>query len=290
MLAKRLARHGMALSGGSLAAVLAQNVASASAPPSVVFTTIKAASLFGAGQAVAAPVISVKVAALTEGVLNTMLLTKLKIATALLLAVTALSAGAGLLAYARPAVQEARALKPAPAGGGAAWTDVTELDVEGRVQWVAWNGKLIATVSGTDQRNPQVVTLWDSQTGKPKRTLLEITRPVFSAVFSPDGRIVACNTHRFEGTLELHEVKLIDPETGREKGTCVAPDNLHGPTIAFSPDGMLLAGGTSVKTEGGNTVCGGVVLWDVPGGKLRWNKRGHALHVRGWRSPPTARS
>src|SRR5947209_1042933 len=39
MLAKRLARHGLTVSGGSLAVVLAQNTASASAPMSVVFST-----------------------------------------------------------------------------------------------------------------------------------------------------------------------------------------------------------------------------------------------------------
>ena len=46
--------------------------------------TVKAATAVAAGQA-AAGVVSVKVAALTEGVLRTMLLTKLKIATTLLL-------------------------------------------------------------------------------------------------------------------------------------------------------------------------------------------------------------
>src|SRR5260370_216146 len=51
MLAKRLARHGLAVSGGALAAVLSQSTASASVPTSVVSSTIKAASLFAAGQA-----------------------------------------------------------------------------------------------------------------------------------------------------------------------------------------------------------------------------------------------
>ena len=51
MLAKRLTRRGVALSGGALAAVLAQNVASAGVPDSVVSSTIRAASLFAAGQA-----------------------------------------------------------------------------------------------------------------------------------------------------------------------------------------------------------------------------------------------
>jgi hypothetical protein len=59
---------------------------SAGVPNSVVDSTIKAASRFAAGQAVG--VISIKVAALTEGVLKTMLLTKLKTVAAMLFVVS----------------------------------------------------------------------------------------------------------------------------------------------------------------------------------------------------------
>jgi RNA polymerase sigma factor (sigma-70 family) len=91
-LAKRLARHGLAVSGGTLAAVLAQNAASASAPTSVVFSTIKAVSVYVAGPA-APGVISLEVAALTEGVLKTMSLTRFEIALAVLLVFAVLGAG-----------------------------------------------------------------------------------------------------------------------------------------------------------------------------------------------------
>ncbi len=83
MLAKRLARHGSAVTGGVLATGLSQS-ASAGVPASVVSSTIKAASLFAAGQAAATGVIAPTVATLVEGVLRTMLLSKLKIATAVL--------------------------------------------------------------------------------------------------------------------------------------------------------------------------------------------------------------
>jgi RNA polymerase sigma-70 factor (ECF subfamily) len=95
LLAKRLTRHGLALSGGSLAAVLSER-ASACVPALVVSATIKAASVFAAGQAAATGVISAPVAALTEGVVRAMLLTKLKTGMALLLAVGLLSAGWGV--------------------------------------------------------------------------------------------------------------------------------------------------------------------------------------------------
>jgi RNA polymerase sigma factor (sigma-70 family) len=84
MLAKRLARYAPALSGAALAAALVQDTASAGVPRSVAFSTIKAATLFAAGQAAAGGLLSGKAVALAEGVLQTMLLTKLKIATAVL--------------------------------------------------------------------------------------------------------------------------------------------------------------------------------------------------------------
>jgi RNA polymerase sigma factor (sigma-70 family) len=98
MLAKRLARHGLAVTGGALAAVLSPGALSAHVPVSTVSTTIQAASLWAAGQA-APGVISAQVVALTEGVLKTMLLKKLKLATVVFLMVTAASVGAGGLIH-----------------------------------------------------------------------------------------------------------------------------------------------------------------------------------------------
>jgi RNA polymerase sigma factor (sigma-70 family) len=96
MLAKRLAGRGLTVSGASLAAVLTQNAAPASAPASVVAYTIKAVSVFAAGEAVKV-VISARAAALMEGVLMTMLFSKLKTVTALVLVL--LTCVGGALAY-----------------------------------------------------------------------------------------------------------------------------------------------------------------------------------------------
>jgi uncharacterized protein (TIGR03067 family) len=85
MLAKRLARHGPAMSVGTLAAVLSEKAASACVPSSVMSSTIEAITAVAAGQAAAAGLISAKVAALTEGILKTMLFAKLRVALAVLL-------------------------------------------------------------------------------------------------------------------------------------------------------------------------------------------------------------
>jgi RNA polymerase sigma factor (sigma-70 family) len=89
------AMAGGALAGGALAVELSRNAASASAPAALVVSTIKAATLFAAGQA-AAGAISARVAALTEGVLQTMALTKHKTALVILLVAVLGLGGAGL--------------------------------------------------------------------------------------------------------------------------------------------------------------------------------------------------
>jgi RNA polymerase sigma factor (sigma-70 family) len=96
MLAQRLARHGLALSGASLPTVLSQNTASATVPSGVVGSTIKAATLLAAGQAAATGVISVKVLALTEGVVKAMFLTRLKTGVTIMLGMGLLGISCGL--------------------------------------------------------------------------------------------------------------------------------------------------------------------------------------------------
>jgi RNA polymerase sigma factor (sigma-70 family) len=97
ILAKRLTRHGLVMAGGALGMMLAQKVASAGVPAPVVSSTTKVASLFAAGQAVATAVVSTRIAALTEGVLKSMLISKLKATVVLMLAVGALGITAGAL-------------------------------------------------------------------------------------------------------------------------------------------------------------------------------------------------
>jgi hypothetical protein len=108
MLAKRLARRGVVLSGVLLGAVLSQQSASASVPALMVSKAIKVASLMAAGQA-ATGVISVKAAALTEGVLKAMFLSKLKGVLAIVLVVGLILAGAAGLHFPTRAADQPKA-------------------------------------------------------------------------------------------------------------------------------------------------------------------------------------
>jgi RNA polymerase sigma factor (sigma-70 family) len=92
LLRTRLARRGVALSAGLFAALLAERAAAA-VPAALVRATIRTTVLAAAGQALA------PAAALAEGVLKAMFVTRLKIATALLLAFGALLVAAGVWAH-----------------------------------------------------------------------------------------------------------------------------------------------------------------------------------------------
>jgi len=96
-LAKRLTKHGLTLSGGVVAAVLSQRAASSNVPIELIASTTKAASSVAAtGQVAAAGVVSTKVAALTEGMMKAMLLTKLRFVTTLVLALVPIGVGWGV--------------------------------------------------------------------------------------------------------------------------------------------------------------------------------------------------
>ena len=97
LLAKRLARNGISLAGGLLAMAAVQG---AGLPASLVVSTVQAATAGAAGQAAATGLISTQVAALTEGVLKAMLLSKLKVATIVLLTLTLLGVLGALQTYA----------------------------------------------------------------------------------------------------------------------------------------------------------------------------------------------
>jgi RNA polymerase sigma factor (sigma-70 family) len=95
LLAKRLARHGLAVSGGAVAVALSHSAASASVPAPLLRSTIQAATLVAANHP-AAEVVSASVAALTEGVLKTIFLSRVKLATAVVLVVGLLGIAWGM--------------------------------------------------------------------------------------------------------------------------------------------------------------------------------------------------
>src|SRR5262249_11846491 len=93
ILAGRLKRQGLALSGGALAVALGQRAAEALVPATLLQSVAQAGAHVAAGQAPAALAFSAHVLALTEAVMKAMLIGKLKSLTVILVAAASLTFG-----------------------------------------------------------------------------------------------------------------------------------------------------------------------------------------------------
>jgi RNA polymerase sigma factor (sigma-70 family) len=136
MLGNRFAQRGITLSGGALATILSQNVASAGVPALVVSNIIKVASLIAAGQAAVPGLISVKVAALTEGVLKAMYVTTFKVVMAAVLVVGLVAGATGLSIMQTAAADGPVKVKPGVGpgfgfGGGGGATPISDQKADG---------------------------------------------------------------------------------------------------------------------------------------------------------------
>jgi hypothetical protein len=127
LLAKRLARNGLVVSAGPLAIVLSEG-ASACVPPSLVPSTIRTTKLFAAGGTAASGVASAKAAALAQGVIKAMFLSKIRTMTGVLLILCLSGLTWGVFARGQPNAAGQQAGKSA-AGNGAS-PDVPPTDRE----------------------------------------------------------------------------------------------------------------------------------------------------------------
>ena len=98
MLGRRLARRGLDVSAGSVAATLPPQAALGSVTATLLANTIKTTALLAAGEVTAAGAISGQVAILTEAVLRATALTKRKVAIVVFL-IAALVLSAGMVAH-----------------------------------------------------------------------------------------------------------------------------------------------------------------------------------------------
>ncbi|HEY7330475.1 MAG TPA: sigma-70 family RNA polymerase sigma factor [Gemmataceae bacterium] len=265
MLAKRLTRHGLALSAGALGAALSPSAAPAAVPAPLVTSTVQAAT---------AGVISSQAAALASGVVKAMLVKKLKIATVVVL--TALAGTAAVVVHAdRLAIR-------------AGVTKVLDLGFGERGRRVAWSpdGKTLAVVTKVEKaifgiqfdRRGSAIRLWDVEKGRMKQALAESTEKGLSfqdALFSADGKTIAAIVDGFQevvrpnGDRELQlrwVVKIWDANTLALKHTLESEHSLFA--LALSPDGKRVAAGSHQLIPPGNRSKKWIKLWNAQTGKL----------------------
>jgi RNA polymerase sigma factor (sigma-70 family) len=280
LLAVRLTRHGLALSGGALATALARNTASVGVPGPLVAATVKSATLVASGQATTA-VVSARVAALTDGVMKALLLTRLKMATAVLVLST-LVVGTGLLAHQALGARQPESPAPEAAPGAAHGNSPVRFDrsddplpagalvrlgttrfrCRGAVGCLAFSpdSKLLAGGS----RTGNLLLLWDAATGKEMRRFEGHQGWVWGVAFSPDGKTLAsCSA---DGSVRLWEVA-----TGKEQHRFIGHDSQVF-WVAFSPDGKVLTSCSQDQT---------VRLWEAATGKELHRLEGHQDKVPG---------
>ena len=107
------------------------------------------------------------------------------------------------------------------------------------------NGRTIASSSRGNNFH-----LWDTATGKLRRTIAGHSGWVNSVAFSPDGHTLA--------TGGGSTIRLWDADTGKLRLTITGSGSVE--SVTFSPDGLTLASGGSGDT---------IRLWDARTGKLR---------------------
>jgi RNA polymerase sigma factor (sigma-70 family) len=121
----RLIRRGLVVSAGLFAVLLTENITSAILPAALADATVKAAIQFAVGKAATTGIVSVKVAALTTGVLRTMFLAKLKTVAMLVLLLGLLCGVAALLR------DRAGAVQPRQQKASDAWKDEDKKKLQG---------------------------------------------------------------------------------------------------------------------------------------------------------------
>jgi RNA polymerase sigma factor (sigma-70 family) len=258
-LAVRLARRGLGLSAVALTALLQS--ASSGVPTPLVISTLQTAAELSSNRAVTAA----HVALLSERVVKSMFLTRLRLVSTWLIALIALVSLLGLLpfalqvtglqAQAPPRISRQAAERPpqqAPAVPEQG-EDVLALKYSPDGKWLA-----IAQGGGGGE-GPVMVRLWDTKSNRPARTLPGPDKWVRGLCFTPNGETLA-------GCCDDGKIYLWDTGTGElrkslegHRGTPQA--------IAIAADGKILAS-SSLDHENGVVTATPLKIWDLTDGKL----------------------
>jgi RNA polymerase sigma factor (sigma-70 family) len=277
LLRKQLAAGGVPLSAAALATFLAAGAAPAAVPAAALRGAARAALQAAAGKAVTAAV-PPRAVALLAGGRRAVGMTRAK-AVALLVALSALAAGAGVCALQAPPAKgpppagesggKARAEAPAPAADG---EERERTDADGaplpagalaRLGTLRFRHKFDVThaVFSRDGKaliaadRTGLILFWDAETGKELRRILTLDDPALALAVSPDGKTLAAACHRSMRLWDLAAGKLLRRWTSPQMRS-----------LLFSPDGKTLA------SHGYDS---SVYLWGPATGEKRHELKGH---------------
>jgi RNA polymerase sigma factor (sigma-70 family) len=208
LLAKRMRRHGLPLSGAALAAALTQQTASAALPTSLLISTLKAASAFALGQAAAGGAISTNITAIAEGVIRAMVLHKLSRLVVVGLVIGAFVCGAG------EALRTALALEPSAGLKVAAASPIGKLPLHNANDPAADWGLAHQVADQANAGIDEIVKAWRareqrvnsfSATWKVKHTYVKgsLLNPKLPERINPNGLLVPAEDYTFQGECAL---------------------------------------------------------------------------------------
>jgi RNA polymerase sigma factor (sigma-70 family) len=287
LLAKRLSRHGLAITAATLTAALSQAPASANVPPALVSSTINILTLFAAGQAVATGIISGTVATLTEGVLKAMLLNKIKAVATVLCVVAVFGAGVSGLTHRTQAAAQTEGYKqayppddPGTPAGGPPISDKSDKEspreLRGElkldnvpIRSFTGHGDFVRSVSFSPDGKralsgsyDETMRLWDVETGKEICRFTGHKGEITSVSFSRDGKLaLSGGTDRIVRLWEVQTGKVLRVFAGH-KGDVIS--------VTMSPEGKQVLSAGADKT---------LRLWEVGTGKEVHAFTGHTDSV-----------
>jgi RNA polymerase sigma factor (sigma-70 family) len=212
------------------------------------------------------------VAALTSVVLRSLLLARMKIAAAFILAISVLAIGAGFVAPGRRGVPQSAVIKASPVANAVdelappvdrfgdplpkyARTRLGSMRFrhgDGLRQAIFTpDGRFVVSTGGFSG-----TCVWDAATGTKLREIGDSANRLQEFAFSPDGRTLA--TIESAGGLRLR-----DFATGREQRQWHVTKNEYYQRLAFSPDGRFVAAGASRFDEATKNEEKFINVWDT---------------------------
>lgn len=286
----QLTRRGITIGTATLTAILAHEAFSAPLPPLLAGLTLKHALLTAGAAMAAGQQIPSTIITLSQGVLNAMFLTKIKIALSLLLVIgltgvtgsyVALNLNAQETSSGKKEAVDVKEMEKQPGAEQEMHSYVTLKGPETPVQALAFSPDGHTLLWGTDDGT---VRLWD---GKDVQKFAGHSKAVTGVAFSPDGKLLASSG--LDGLIYLriatngkllskiqqqqpvlvlsfspngkeiasgdptNTVRFWDVPTGKQLGQVKGPDQVTQ-MLMFSPDGKLLA-----ASKGGNVIK----VWDL---------------------------